>query len=73
MKIGSTAILKLTQSYLKAFSIIEGITRPSRGEDSYRHGFVLASIRYILKFSSIIKSNPNISNENSFLRGSIFV
>lgn len=60
-------------TYRKAFSIIEGMTRPSKGELSSKHGLVLASMSHTLKFSSIIKSSPNTSNENSFLSGSILV
>lgn len=52
---------------------MEGITLPSSGELSSRQGFVLASMSQTLKFSSIMKSRPKTSNENSFFSGSIFV
>lgn len=47
--------------------------RPSSGHESSRQGLVLASISHTLKFSSIMKSRPNTSNENSFLSGLILV
>lgn len=46
---------------------------PSKGHDNSRHGLVLASISQTLKLSSIKKSNPNISNDKSFLFLSIAV
>jgi hypothetical protein len=49
------------------------MTRPRRGQASYRQGFVLASMSQTLKLSSIRKSSPNISKENSFLVGLILV
>lgn len=45
---------------LNAFYNIPGISLPSKGHESYKHGLVLASISHTLKFSSIKKSRPNI-------------
>lgn len=45
--IGSTAILK-------AFSIIFGIILASKGDESYKQGFVLTYISQELNYSSII-------------------
>jgi hypothetical protein len=39
---GSTAILSYNQSYLNAFSSIDGIILPSKGEESSRQGLVFA-------------------------------
>jgi hypothetical protein len=50
-----------------------GMTRPSKGQANSRQGFVLASINQTLKLSSIKKSSPKISKENSFFVGLIFV
>jgi len=72
-KIGSTTILIQKKKYLKAFYSILGITLPNRGQANYRQGLVLASMSHTLKFSSIIKSNPKISKENSFLFGFILL
>lgn len=51
---------------------MEGIILPNNGEESYKHGLVLASINQTLKLSSIKKSKPKISKLNSFLFGFIF-
>jgi hypothetical protein len=48
------------KKYLKALSIILGIILARRGHPNSKQGFVLTSIRYVLKSSSIIKSKPNI-------------
>lgn len=58
---------------LNAFYNIPGINLPNNGHESSKHGLVLASISHTLKFSSIRKSNPNISKENYFLFLSICV
>jgi len=47
--------------YLKAFSIIGGITLRQIGHVVSIAGFVLTSMRSGLNYSSIIKSNPNTS------------
>ena len=57
---GSSPILKYKFIYLNALSNIIGINRPSNADDASRHGLVFASIKYILKELSIMKSNPNI-------------
>ena len=37
-----------------------GMMELRRGQDNYRHGFVLISINHTFKFMSIIKSSPKI-------------
>ena len=44
--------------------IIRGSKLSSKGLDSSKQGFVLASISQRCKFSSIIKSYPKISKHN---------
>jgi len=63
---GSTAILK-------ALSSSAGMMRADNGLHSSRQGLVLHSIKITLKCSSIMKSNPKISNECVRLFASIFV
>jgi len=46
---------------------------PRSGQASSKQGLVLASISQTLKLSSMRKSSPNISKENSFLVGLILV
>lgn len=65
-KMGSTAILK-------AFYIIFGIIRANKGDPSSKQGFVLTSINQVAKSSSIMKSNPNISKQNSLFLASISI
>jgi hypothetical protein len=50
---------------LKAFSTIAGMILAKRGQESYKQGLVLTSMSQVLKLSSIMKSSPNISKENS--------
>lgn len=48
---------------LNASSNILGINSYNNGDDSSKQGFVFISINHGFKFSSIIKSYPNISKE----------
>jgi len=63
---GSTAILK-------ALSNSAGIILADSGLQSSKQGLVLHSISMTLKFSSIMKSKPNISNECCLRFASILV
>lgn len=58
---------------LKMFSIICGINLSRTGEGIYKHGFVLTYISQGLKWSSMMKSNPNSSKPNLELLGSILL
>jgi hypothetical protein len=71
--IGSIAILEMKpKDYRKRFSIRCGIIFVNKEDESSRQGLVLASISQTLNESSIIKSRPNSSAQNSLFIGSIF-
>ena len=63
----------LSVTYFNAFSTIAGINRAKYGLDNSKHGFVFTSMSHTFISSSIMKSYPNISNEDVFLLESNFL